>query len=186
MNLCVPVAFPHSMWNFHCFCVSAWSGTWLYAYFRSIFEKYGVPAFCLSSLILHAIVSMRWSMLCIWYLILWIASFSLFESSAILIDFTVITTGRMKYSSENLCNFIIFLSSMSLCSSLSALSISWSGALLPLCCIGWNVWWNVDFAMWFFDLVPILVQRCGYFWNTHFAKLFCIECIFCIFSPGSV
>ena len=44
-------------------------------------------------------------------LLLWIASFSLFESSAILIDlscFTVITTGRMKYSSEHLCNFIIF------------------------------------------------------------------------------
>ena len=65
MNLYVPVAFPPSMWRFQCFCVYAWSGTWLYAYFRSVFEKYSVPAFCLSSLILLDIVSMRWSMLCI-------------------------------------------------------------------------------------------------------------------------
>ena len=59
-------------------------------------------------------MSMRWSMLCIWYLFLWIASFSFFESSAILVDlsrFTVITTGPMKYSSEHLSNFIIYLPS---------------------------------------------------------------------------
>ena len=65
---------------------------------------------------MHAIVSMRWSMHCIWYLFLWIASFGFFESSAILIDlscFTVITTGLMKYSSDHLTNFNNCLSSIS-------------------------------------------------------------------------
>ena len=61
-------------------------------------------------------MSMRWSMLCIWYLCLWFASFNFFESSANLMElscFTVITTGLMKYSSEHLSSFIICLSSIS-------------------------------------------------------------------------
>ena len=51
MNLYVPVAFPPNMLKLQCFCVSSCKGTWLYAYFKSIFEKYSVPVFCLSSLI---------------------------------------------------------------------------------------------------------------------------------------
>ena len=137
-------------------------------------------------MILHAIVSIRWSILCIWYLFLWIASFNCFESSAIFMDlscFTVITTGLIKYSSDHLSNLIICLSSMSLFNSLSTLSIRWSGTRLPLCCVGWNELWNVDFVMWFFDF-PILVHKSGYFANIHFAMLFCIGCMLCIFSPG--
>ena len=85
---------------------------------------------------MHAIVSISWSMVCIWYLFLWIASFSVFESSAILMDlscFTVITTGLMKYSYKHLSNFINCLSFISFFSSLSTLSIRWSGTFLPLC-----------------------------------------------------
>ena len=139
MNLYVSVAFPPNMLKLQCFCVSSCKGTWLYAYFSSFFEKHNVPVFCLSSLILHAIVSIRWSILCIWYLFLWIASFSFFESSAMFMDlscFTVITTGLIKYSSEHLSNLIICLSLMSLFNSLSTLSIKWSGTRLPLCCVG--------------------------------------------------
>ena len=141
MNLYVPVAFPPNMLKLQCFCVSPCKGIWLYAYFRSVFEKYNVPVFCLSSLIFHAIVSIRWSILCIWYLFLCIASFNFFESSAIFMDlscFTVITTGLIKCSSEHLSNLIICLFSMSLFNSLSTLSIRWSWTRLPLCCLGWN------------------------------------------------
>ena len=35
-------------------------------------------------------------------------------------------------------------------------------------------------------LFPILMQRCGYFWNAHFAIFVCTDCMFCIFSPGVV
>ena len=146
MNLYVPVAFPPNMLKLLCFCVSSCKGTWLYAYFRSIFENSNVRVFCLSSLILHAIVSIRWSILCIWYLFLCIASFNFFESSAIFMDlscFTVITTGLMKYSSEHLSNLIICLSSMSLFISLSTLSIRWSRTRLPLCCVG-----GISYGMW--------------------------------------
>ena len=185
MNLYVPVALPPRMLKLQCFCVSSCKGTWLYAYFRSLFEKYSVPVFCFNSLILHAIVSIRWSMLWIWYLFLSIASFNFFESNAIFMDlscFTVITTGLIKYSSEHLSNLFICLSSISLFNSFSILSIKCSGTLFPLCCVGWNVLWNVDFAMWFFDF-PILAHRWGYFWSIHFAMLFCGEFMLCIFSP---
>ena len=106
------------------------------------------------------------------------ALFNFFVSCAILIDLSclsVITTRLRIYSSEHLPNFIICLS--------STLSIRWSGTLLSLCCVGWNVWWNMDLARWFLDFL-ILVHRCGYFWNTHFAMLICTECILCIFSSG--
>ena len=98
--------------------------------------------FCVNSLILHAIVSIRWSMLCIWCLFLCIASFNFFESSAIFMDlscFTVITTGLIKYSSEHLSNLIFCLSSINLFNSFSTLSIKCSGTRLLLCCVGWNV-----------------------------------------------
>ena len=91
----------------------------------------------------------------------------------------------MKYSTENLSNFFICLSSISFCSSFSTFSIKGSGTLLLSCCVGWNVWWNVDLATWFFDF-PILVHKLGYFWNIHGAMLFCVECKPCIFSPGFV
>ena len=97
--------------------------------------------------------------------------------------FTVITNRLIKFSSEHLSNLIICLSSMNLFNSLSTLSVRWSGTRLPLCCVGWNELWNVDFAMWFFDF-PILVHNSGYFSNIYFAMLFCIGCMLCIFSPG--
>ena len=151
-HLCiyVLVVFPPSILKLQCFCVSIWSVTWLCAYFKSIFEKYIVPSFCFRSLILHAIVSIRWTMLCIWYLFLWMASFNFLESSVFLMDLsclTVITTGLMKNSSEHFSSFIVCLSSISFCSSFSTLSIKWSCTLLPLSCVGWNVWWKVDFAI---------------------------------------
>ena len=125
-------------------------------------------------------------MLCIWYLFLCIASFSSFESSAILIELsllTVITTGLMKYSSEHFSNLIICLSSISFLSSFSTLSIRWMGTLLPLCCVGLKFCLNVDLAMWFFDF-PKRVHRCG-----KFLKILCVICCWSglmkliVFSP---
>ena len=115
------------------------------------------------------------------------ASFNFFESSAILIDLsclTVITTGLLKYSSKHLSYFIICLSSISFWSSFSTLSIRWSGTLLLLCCVGWNVWWNVDFATWFLNF-PILVHMCGFF-GIPILQCYFILIIYCIFSPGLV
>ena len=108
-NLYVPVAFPPNMLKLQWFCVSGWSGIWLYVYFSSILLSYYFPSFVLSKDNFIVIVSIWWSMLCIWCLFLWIASFRISESNAFLIDwsdFTVMTTGLMKCSSEH---FIIFL-----------------------------------------------------------------------------
>ena len=125
-------------------------------------------------------------MLCIWYLFLCIASVSSFESSAILIELsllTKITTGLMKYSSEHFSNLIICLSSISFLSSFSTLSIRWMGTLLPFCCVGLKYCLNVDLAMWFFDF-PKRVHRCG-----KFLKIFCVICFWSglmkliVFSP---
>ena len=161
----VPVAFPPSMLKKQCFCVSLWSGTWLYAYFRSIFEKYSVPELFFSSLIFLEIVSIRWSMLCIWYLFLWNVSFIAFESNAILIAlsfFTVITTGMIKYSSEHFSNLIICLSSISFSSSFSTFSIR---------CIGFKYCLNVDLATWFLDLRKRLHK-----WRKIFVCYFFVFC----------
>ena len=136
---------------------------------RSILLKCSVPSVVLGSEIFIAILSIRWSMLCIWYLFLCIASLSIFESNAILMDWsdlTVITTGLMKYSSENDVSFLTCLSSVNFSSSFSTFSTRCSGIRLPLCCVGLISLLNVDFATWFCDL-PSLVHKCGYFWNIH-------------------
>ena len=129
-----------------------------------------MPLSLLLSEMYVATASIRWSMLCIWYLFLWIASFNSLESSAIftlLSFFTVITTGLMKHSSEHFSRRFICLSSIKFSSSFSTRSNRCSGTLLPLCCVGLKFSLNVDFAMWFFDL-PSLVHRCGYFFEYPF------------------
>ena len=116
---------------------------------------------------------MRWSMLCIWYLFLWIA-FNSFESNAILklfSFFTVITTWLMKYSSQHFSNLIICLSSIRFSNSFSTCSNRYSGTLLPLFCVGLKLSLKVDFALWFFDL-PNLSHKCGFFLNIHLSMFF--------------
>ena len=80
-------------------------------------------------------------MLCIWYLFLCMASLSIFESNAILIDgsnFTVITTGLMKCSSEHFLSLLICFSFMSFFSSFFTFSVRCNGMRLPLCCVERN------------------------------------------------
>ena len=70
----------------------------------SIFEKKYFHCLGFLSDMYTATESIRWSMLCIWYLFLWMASFNFLESKAILTDlafFTVITTGLIKFVREN-------------------------------------------------------------------------------------
>ena len=114
--------------------------------------------------------SIRWSILCIWYLFLCMASFNFLKSNAILTDLpflTVITTGLMNSSSEHFSCLMICLSSISFLSSFSTFSSRCNGTRRPLCWEGVYADLKIDFAMWFFER-PRQVHRCGYFWNTHF------------------
>ena len=120
--------------------------------------------------------SIRWSMLCIWYLFLWMASFNFLESKAILTDlsfFTVITTGLINSSSEHFSNFIICLSSINFLSLFSTFSRRCKGTRRPLCWDGVYSDLKIDFAMWFFER-PSRVHKCGYFCNTHFIIFFSV------------
>ena len=115
------------------------SGIWLYAYLRSILLNHQGPSFFLFDAICIARESVKWSMLWIWYLFLWIALFSSFESSAIFIDLsfsTVITTGLINKSSGHFSKRIIWLSSINSCNSCSNFSIRCKGTRLPLCWVG--------------------------------------------------
>ena len=123
-----------------------------------------------------ATASIRWSMLYIWYLFLWMASFSFLEFNAILTDlsfFTVITTVLMNSSSKNFSNFLICLSSVSFWSLFSTFSRRCNGTLRPLCWYGVYSVLKIDFAMWFLERL----NRVHRSWNTRltFLPVFFVE-----------
>ena len=93
-KLYVPVDFPPTNEKLHWTLVFGLSGSWPYAYVRSIEEKYTSPGFC--SPIVCPTVSMSSSILGIWYLFSWTGLFSSLDSSANFTDpsfFTVIPSG---------------------------------------------------------------------------------------------
>ena len=129
-------------------------------------------------------------MLCFWYLFLWVALISFFESSAILIDLpflTVNTMGFMNKSSRHFSRRKIWLLSINFCSSFNIFSTRCRGPLHPLCCVGVFSFFRMDFAIWFL-LLPSLVHRCGYFLKIHLVVFFSIllSLIFKFFLPEFV
>ena len=118
-------------------------------------------------------------MLCICYLFLCIASLRSFVPRTNLIELSLlalITTGLMKFSSEQFSNFIICFSSNSLLSSFSTLFMRCNGTLRPLCCVGLKYCLNLDFAMWCFER-PNRLHRWGNF--EYFACKFLAVMIVC-------
>ena len=126
---------------------------WLYAYFKSIVEKY-VVFFGAGALICWEIDSIKVSMFDIWYLFLWMDLFNTFESTASFIVwsfFTVTTMGDMKYLSGQLESFMICFSASNFLSSVITFSWRLIGIRLPFWCLGWKSLWILDFATWIFD-----------------------------------
>ena len=148
------------MLKLHCFAVASSSGTWLYAYRKSIVEKSTSPS-CDDSEIDWAILFIRQSMFCIWYLFLWMALFIILESMASFIAFsllTVITIGDMKFLSLHLSSFITLPFSCNFLSSCSIWFCKCIATLRPRWWIGVKFVLNLDFTLWFIDR-PIRFTR---------------------------
>ena len=104
----------------------------------------------------------------IWYLFLCISLFSTLESNASFIDWsflTVITSGNMKCSSEQLDSFSIWPSFCKRSNSAVTLGCRFIGTRRPFWCYAVNFWWNFDFATCdldksFLDTVKKLRRDC--------------------------
>ena len=150
----MPVISPLIILKLQWLAVFASRFNWLYAYFKSIVEKYAV--FCgARALICWDIDSISVSMFGIWYLFLWMALFNTFEFSASFIVwsfFTVTTMGDMKYLSGQLESFMMCFSASNFLSSVLTLSWRLIGIRLPFWSLGWKSLWNSDFATRIFHL----------------------------------
>ena len=143
MNLYVPVAWPPMILKLQCFAVASSSGNWLYAYRRWMVEK-STSLSCDDSEIDCAILSIRQSIFCIWYLFLWIALFMTLESMAsffVLSLLTVITIGEIKFLSLHLSSMIMLPFFCNFLSSSSTCDCRWIGFLSPLCERAWSLFW---------------------------------------------
>ena len=138
MNLYVPVAFPPNMLTLQCFLMLS-SGEFGCKHILGQFSKKSIFLawiFFRICILLYMYESIRWLMLCIWYLFLRMASFGFLESKAILTDlsfFTVITTELMNSSFEQFSSFIICLSSINFLSSFLTFPRRCRGTRRPLC-----------------------------------------------------
>ena len=152
------------MLKLQCLAVASSSANWLYAYRRSMVEKY-TSLLCDESDIDCAMLSIRQSILCIWYLFFWIALLMTLESIAsfiVLSRSTVITICEIKLLSLHLSSLIMLPFFWSFLSSSSTWDCRWVDWDSPSSLVD-----GVKFVLKFFEMIfwssyPFF--RLGNFW----------------------